>query len=85
MGLLRIHSARDFFARECRPERVRELMATETAFDAELWQTMADQGFTGLTIPQAAEALGISARTADRTWAYARAWLFRRISGEKLA
>jgi RNA polymerase sigma factor (TIGR02999 family) len=31
--------------------------------------------FTGLTIPQAAEALGISATTADRHWAYARAWL----------
>ena len=31
--------------------------------------------FTGLTIPQAAEALGISATTADRWWAYARAWL----------
>jgi RNA polymerase sigma factor (TIGR02999 family) len=41
--------------------------------------------FTGLTIPQAAEALGISARTADRTWVYARAWLFRRVSGERLA
>ena len=31
--------------------------------------------FAGLTIPQAAEALGISAATADRYWAYARAWL----------
>ena len=31
--------------------------------------------FTGLTIPQVAEALGISATTADRYWAYARAWL----------
>jgi RNA polymerase sigma factor (TIGR02999 family) len=31
--------------------------------------------FTGLTIPQAAEALGISSTTADRYWAYARAWL----------
>jgi len=41
--------------------------------------------FTGLSIPQAAETLGISPRTADRTWAYARAWLFCRISGEKLA
>ncbi len=41
--------------------------------------------FTGMPIPQAAEALGISPRTADRTWAYARAWLFRRISGENLA
>jgi RNA polymerase sigma factor (TIGR02999 family) len=31
--------------------------------------------FAGLTIPQAAEALDISATTADRWWAYARAWL----------
>ena len=32
--------------------------------------------FTGLTIPQAAEILGVSRRTADSLWAYARAWLF---------
>ena len=25
------------------------------------------------------EALGISARTADRTWAYARAWLLKKM------
>ncbi len=31
--------------------------------------------FVGLTIPQAAESLGISSATADRYWAYARAWL----------
>src|SRR5262249_38795363 len=31
--------------------------------------------FAGLTVPQAAEALGISTTTADRYWAYARAWL----------
>ena len=31
--------------------------------------------FAGLTIPQAAEALNISPSTADRSWAYARAWL----------
>jgi RNA polymerase sigma factor (TIGR02999 family) len=31
--------------------------------------------FAGLTIPEAADALGISKSTADRTWAYARAWL----------
>jgi DNA-directed RNA polymerase specialized sigma24 family protein len=31
--------------------------------------------FAGLTIPEAATALGISASTADRYWAYARAWL----------
>jgi RNA polymerase sigma factor (TIGR02999 family) len=31
--------------------------------------------FAGLTVPQAASALGISSATADRYWAYARAWL----------
>lgn len=33
--------------------------------------------FAGLTIPEAAQSLGVSPRTADDIWAYARAWLFR--------
>ena len=32
--------------------------------------------FAGLTIPQTAESLDISVRTANRHWAYAKAWLF---------
>jgi RNA polymerase sigma factor (TIGR02999 family) len=32
--------------------------------------------FAGLTLDQAAELLGISRATADRNWAFARAWLF---------
>jgi RNA polymerase sigma factor (TIGR02999 family) len=31
--------------------------------------------FAGLTVPEAAAALGLSTSTAERTWAYARAWL----------
>jgi len=31
--------------------------------------------FCGLTLEQCAESLGVSARTADTWWAYARAWL----------
>jgi len=31
--------------------------------------------FAGLTLPQAAETLGVSPRTAGRLWAYAKAWL----------
>jgi RNA polymerase sigma factor (TIGR02999 family) len=31
--------------------------------------------FAGLSLAQAAEALGISGTTADRYWSYARAWL----------
>jgi RNA polymerase sigma factor (TIGR02999 family) len=37
--------------------------------------------FAGLSVDQAAEALGISAATADRYWAYARAWLRTEITG----
>jgi RNA polymerase sigma factor (TIGR02999 family) len=36
--------------------------------------------FAGLTLAQAAELLGISRRTADRYWAYARAWLYQEIT-----
>jgi RNA polymerase sigma factor (TIGR02999 family) len=37
--------------------------------------------FAGLSIPQAAAALGISPRGADFLWAYARAWLLRSLGG----
>src|SRR5262249_7760292 len=37
--------------------------------------------FAGLTAAQAAAALGISLRTANRHWAYARAWLYQQLSG----
>jgi alkylation response protein AidB-like acyl-CoA dehydrogenase len=53
-------SARDFFARECKPERVRDLMATDTAYDDGLWRAMADQGWTGLIIPEDFGGLGLS-------------------------
>jgi RNA polymerase sigma factor (TIGR02999 family) len=32
--------------------------------------------FAGLTLEEAAAALGLARRTADRYWAYARAWLY---------
>lgn len=35
--------------------------------------------FAGFTLEQAAEAVGVSEPTAKRDWAFARAWLFRRI------
>jgi RNA polymerase sigma factor (TIGR02999 family) len=35
--------------------------------------------FAGLTQPQAAKELGISLATVERSWAFARAWLFREI------
>ena len=38
--------------------------------------------FVGMSLPEAAEALGISARTADRVWAYARSRLHQELEGE---
>ena len=38
--------------------------------------------FAGLTMEQAAAALGIAPATAHRDWAYAKAWLHRAIRGE---
>ncbi len=38
--------------------------------------------FAGLTIRQTAEVLGVSPRTVDSLWAFARAWLLRKIEGE---
>jgi DNA-directed RNA polymerase specialized sigma24 family protein len=40
--------------------------------------------FAGLTVDQAAEALNISSATADRYWAYARAWLHAEITRNAL-
>ena len=41
--------------------------------------------FTGLPLPEVAHILGISPRTADRIWAYARAWLHQEIQGSTRA
>ncbi len=38
--------------------------------------------FAGLTLEQAANILGVSRRTADRYWAYGRAWLYQEITRE---
>ena len=37
--------------------------------------------YAGLSIEQTAAALGLSTSTVDRRWAFARAWLFRRLHG----
>ena len=38
--------------------------------------------FAGLTTKEAAEALGMSVRTAERTWTYAKVWLLQAIEGK---
>jgi RNA polymerase sigma factor (TIGR02999 family) len=56
-------------------EALAKLAATDRAA-AELVQL---RYFAGLTLPETAKVLGISPRTADRLWAYARAWLYREL------
>ena len=53
-----------------------EKFATHDAAAAELVKL---RFFAGLTFPQAARVLGLSERTAKRSWTYARAWLFKEI------
>jgi RNA polymerase sigma factor (TIGR02999 family) len=39
--------------------------------------------FAGLSVEDAASCLGISRATADRWWAYARAWLYEKVRGRE--
>jgi RNA polymerase sigma factor (TIGR02999 family) len=39
--------------------------------------------FAGLTMPEAAEALGISLATAERYWTFARAWLYAELIADE--
>ncbi len=65
------------------PEPDEDLLALDTALarlaerDPVKARLVELRYFAGLTGDEAAEILGISARTADRYWVYARAWLRR--------
>jgi RNA polymerase sigma factor (TIGR02999 family) len=48
--------------------------------DAAAAQLVKLRYFAGMTMPEAAEALGMSLRTAERNWTYARTWLHREMS-----
>jgi RNA polymerase sigma factor (TIGR02999 family) len=56
-----------------------EALARLTARDPIKAQLVTLRHFAGLTIEEAAQALGISLTTANRYWAYARAWLHQEI------
>ena len=53
-----------------------EALAKFTEEHPEKAQLVKLRYFAGLTIAEAAKSLGISTATADRHWAYARAWLY---------
>jgi RNA polymerase sigma factor (TIGR02999 family) len=56
-----------------------EAMEALAAEDATCAQLVKLRFFAGLSLRDAAQHLGISPRTADRNWAYARAWLAARL------
>jgi RNA polymerase sigma factor (TIGR02999 family) len=60
---------------------VHEALDDLTAVDAQAAQVVKLHFFAGLTLDEVASALEISPRTAYRDWAFARAWLAKRIDG----
>jgi RNA polymerase sigma factor (TIGR02999 family) len=68
------------------PDRRHDLLALDAALtrlateDPQAARLVELRHFAGLTIAEAAQALEISPRTADRVWAYARAWLHREVT-----
>ena len=68
------------------PEPREDLVALDAALtklseiDKQAAELVQLRYFAGLPIPQIAEILGISPRTVDRIWAYAKAWLHQEIN-----
>ncbi len=62
---------------------VHEALEKFTAIDKQKAELVKLRYFVGMTIEEAAEALGISAATVKRHWAYARAWLHQEIRGQR--
>jgi len=70
------------------PEVREDLLALDEALtrltdvDPQAAQLVHLRYFAGLSIPEAAHTLGVAPRTADRLWAFARAWLLRELAGD---
>ncbi len=58
-----------------------EALEKLTATDKTAAELVGLRFFAGLPLAEAAQILGISSRTAERLWAYARAWLHQEIQG----
>ena len=75
VGTVREFSALDLLA-------LNEAIEKLEARDSRKAQLVKLRFFAGLTMQQAASALGISSSTADNDWAYARCWLRLEMTGE---
>jgi RNA polymerase sigma factor (TIGR02999 family) len=69
------------------PESREDLVALDAALarlaetDKQAAELVQLRYFAGLPIREIAEILGIAPRTADRVWAFAKAWLHQEIEG----
>ena len=69
------------------PEPREDLVALDAALtklaetDKQAAELVQLRYFAGLPIPEVAEILGMAPRTADRLWAFAKAWLHEEIKG----
>jgi RNA polymerase sigma factor (TIGR02999 family) len=72
------------------PEAPDDVLAIDEALDQlatvdpEAAEVVRLRYFAGLTVKQVAEILGVSPRKADSLWAFARAWLLRKIRDQDL-
>jgi RNA polymerase sigma factor (TIGR02999 family) len=70
------------------PEPSEELLALNDALeklareDPQKAELVKLRYFSGMSVQEAADVLGISRATADRYWAYAKVWLYCAVSGE---
>ncbi len=66
---------------------VEDLLSLETALtrleavDARAAQVVTLRFFSGMSSPEVAEYLGLSVRTVEGDWTFARAWLKRELAG----
>ncbi|HVK13911.1 MAG TPA: sigma-70 family RNA polymerase sigma factor [Gemmataceae bacterium] len=71
------------------PETREDLLALDEALtrlaatDSQAAELVQLRYFAGLPLPEIAPILGISPRTCDRLWAFARAWLHQELEGDK--
>jgi len=62
-----------------------EALTKLAAVDGPAAELVKLRAFAGMTINEAAEHLGVSTSTANRSWAYARAWLGRELASKPSA
>ena len=70
------------------PEAADEILAVDEALaglaaaDPKAAELVKLRYFVGLSVDEVANALNMSPRSADRLWAYARAWLHQEMAGD---